>query len=291
LKSIADAKGNVLKNRQNYEKLMKEVDALKDALIKAEKDEINQPENKKLQQVTRKCSENFNGAQTKAKSAESAYKTSVEKTNEELNTFKSERMPAVLEQMQALETERWNYLLSIVKSYKSIQEVLPTSYQKELTEIQTFIEAANIDNDIKEIITTCKKEKDEDKVEFVVFKSKHEDLNTPTTSDTTTTSSTSSSSSSSTSSSSSSSSSSEKKVEKPKETSKEKETDNKDGSTFGTQTAEEQIQSQQKEAVKPTESKESAEEKRKKEEANKQKASEVKANLFGNLDDEKDFFN
>lgn len=278
LKSLADAKSNVQKNRANYEKLWKDSDIAKDGLLKSEKDQVNQPENKKLEAITKKASENYNSALTKAKASDSAYRTSVDKTNEELNSFSTDKMPALLEQFQQLEQDRWNTLLGIVKSFKSIQESLPTVIQKEVDELQTVIDSANFENDIAELITSAKKEKDEDKLEFVAFKSKHE----PETSYSTTSITPSISATASTSTSTSTTTSTNKS-----------ETPNPLNSTFSTQTAEDRLEQQEKSKVPEKSEKEIEEEnaaKKKKEEENKKKAEAVKANLFGGEEDETGMF-
>lgn len=177
IKSLVDAKANAAKNRAAYEKLMKDSDAAKDALIKAEKDEIAQPDNKKLQAVTKKATEAYQGLIAKGKTAETAYKTSVEKTNEELASFKSDKMPATLQQFQTWEQERWSALLAAVTSFKTIEETLPSTFEKYVTELQTLIDDTKLDSDLQEIVTACKNAKEEESIEFVQFKSKHEDDN------------------------------------------------------------------------------------------------------------------
>jgi len=163
-----------LKNRQNYEKLMKESDLAKDAFIKAEKDEINQPEKKNLQAVTKKASQNYNQITEKAKAAEGLYKSSTQKTNEDIDSFKKDKMPSVLEQFQKYEEDRWATLLNVVKTFKGFEENLPSSYEKYSKDLETAIDAADMHADFKELVETFKKDKEEEKVEFVQFKSKHE---------------------------------------------------------------------------------------------------------------------
>lgn len=292
IKSLADNKANVQKNKANYEKLWKDTDSAKDAVIKAEKDEINQPDNKKLNAVTKKATENFNSAMSKAKSSESAYQTSVDKFNEELNSFKSDKMPQILEQFQQWEQDRWSTLLGIVKSFATIQETLPASVQKGIDDLQVIVEAANFESDIKELVSVCKKEeKDEENIQFTPYKSKHEDIvtsdsapkptttSTPSTTTTTTTTTTSAPSTST-----STSSSTTSTTPTPLTT------------AFSTQTAEEKIEEQNKAKEKEKEKEETKEQKEarlKKIEDDKKKADEVKAKLFGSLDndeDEKDMF-
>jgi hypothetical protein len=52
--AIAEAKSNVAKAKGSYEGAMKEAELAKDAFVKCEKDEVNSPDDKKLQQLTRK---------------------------------------------------------------------------------------------------------------------------------------------------------------------------------------------------------------------------------------------
>jgi len=265
LKTLSEARSNAIKNRANYEKLMKESDLAKDALIKAEKEEISQPEKKNLQQATKRASENYTSINTKAKAQETAYKSSVEKANEELNSFQNEKMPALLEQFQVWETDRWNTLITTVTTYKSSQETLPASFGDQITEIALILENANLENDLKELITSCKKDKDEEILEYVVFKSKHEEeTNKPK---------------------------QEVKVETKAETAKVETTkvENKpleivEESNFSNQTAQEKIIAETPKIKEETP--EEIAEKTRKAEENKKKAEAAKTTLFGKLDDD-----
>jgi len=171
-------------------------------------------------------------------------------------------MPAVLELLQSWEQERWNLLIGIVKSYKTIQDSLPGSLEKQASELQSVIDKSNLEEDLKEVIANCKKEKEDEKLEYVQYKSKHEDVvsatsSAPSTSSTSTTA----------------PDPSPAVVEKSKE------------SSFSSQTAEEKIESQKN--AKPVED-EAAKlaEKKKKEEESKKKAESAKSDLFGSDKDE-----
>jgi hypothetical protein len=76
---------------------MKDAELAKDQLVKAEKDEINMPDDKKLQQATRKASQKFHDCMEKAKSLDATYQTSVKKANETIQTFQTDHMPKVLD--------------------------------------------------------------------------------------------------------------------------------------------------------------------------------------------------
>eukprot|EP01114_Cavostelium_apophysatum_P008491 TRINITY_DN2101_c0_g1_i1.p1 TRINITY_DN2101_c0_g1~~TRINITY_DN2101_c0_g1_i1.p1 ORF type:complete len:445 (-),score=170.84 TRINITY_DN2101_c0_g1_i1:19-1239(-) len=276
IKNYKDLKETAVKNKANYERMMKDSDAAKDALIKAEKDEINQPENKRLAQVTKKASENYNGASTKAKQAEGVYKTSVEKFNEELAAFKAEKMPPILEQLNQWEQDRWNTLLSVVKSYATIEQLLPPSFEKQSSELQSVIDAANVDADLRELVSGSKndKEKEEEDLEFVQFKSKHEDSEPAKPAEP-------SKPAESTKSAEPTKSEPTKAAEPTK-----KEMESKEESTFSTQTAEEKIEKAKAEPVKPKAPAVSAEQQA----DQKKKAEAAKAALFGSAGDEDNMF-
>jgi len=175
-KSVMDAKANVLRAKDFYERSMKELDQAKEALMKAEKDEVNQPENKKLQPITKKAAQKTAEMNDKAKKLEVAYQQSVTKTNEEIETYKKERMPIVLDQLQKWEQDRWNTLLTSIRTFKTIQEAIPPILENYTKEIGTLVEAANIDEDFKEFIDANKKESTVENVEFVAFKSKFTEI-------------------------------------------------------------------------------------------------------------------
>jgi chemotaxis protein histidine kinase CheA len=175
IKTVADAKGAVAKNKENCEKLVKESEKAKEALMKAEKDEINQPDNKKLQPVTRKASHNYNQAVDKVKAADQAYQASVKKANEELDSFRKEKMPVVLEQFQKFEEERWNTMLSSVRTYKNLYLALPPAISDYIgKDLNGLIENAKIDEDLTEFVKATKKEEKVEVIEYTPIKSKYD---------------------------------------------------------------------------------------------------------------------
>jgi len=176
LKAVADAKLNVAKAKDAYEKVMKEIDAAKDAHIKAEKDEAAQPDKKNLPPITKKAAERLGLAVGKKEAALTAYSSAVTKANEEVSGFRTERMPQVLEALQVWEEDRWNALLGALKTFRGLAESVPTGIDEQLKDVVTAFDAANIDEDFNEVITSLKKEtKDDQVIEVVVFKSKHGD--------------------------------------------------------------------------------------------------------------------
>jgi hypothetical protein len=76
---------------------MKEIDVAKEQLLKCEKDEINQPDNKKLQISTKKASQKYNELTEKGKTFDVTYQSAVKKANEELESFRKDKMPEILE--------------------------------------------------------------------------------------------------------------------------------------------------------------------------------------------------
>jgi len=78
-KTLEDQIANVARTKDNYEKLMKGSELLKDALVKCEKDEVNQPDNKKFKDNTKRASEAYNQSVEKGKKAEDEYQTAVKK--------------------------------------------------------------------------------------------------------------------------------------------------------------------------------------------------------------------
>jgi len=176
LKVISDAKATVAKNREACEKLVKESEKAKEVLMKAEKDEINQPDNKKLQPATRKASHNYNQIAEKVKAADQQYQASVKKANEDMDSFRKEKMPAVLEQFQKWEEDRWNTLLGSVRIFKTLGLAVPPALTDLLgKELNTLIDNAKIDEDFSEFVKATKK--DEAKVEvfeYTPIKSKYD---------------------------------------------------------------------------------------------------------------------
>jgi len=175
LQNVSAAKANVAKAKAEYERLMKETDSAKEKLIKAEKDELNQPENKKLPPITKKASQTWIQSKEKAKSLEASYQAAVKKANEELEAFRSERMPAIVENLQKWEEDRWNTLLASVKALKLAQESVPVLLEQHNKDLMTNYEAANIEEDFREFIETNKKPDIDETFEFVPFKSKYEE--------------------------------------------------------------------------------------------------------------------
>jgi len=174
VKNLADSRSNSQKAKASYEKMMKEGDTAKDAFFKAEKDEVNQPENKKLQVVTKKASQQHTQIMEKAKSLETQYKSSVQKANEDLEQFKSKQMPTVVDQLGKWDEERWNLLLGAAKSFVTIQEPIPPVITKQIEELNGIFDSANINDDFKEFVEANSKKDKEEPLEFVAFKSKHE---------------------------------------------------------------------------------------------------------------------
>lgn len=175
-KIVGDAKGNAAKAKDNYEKLMKQLDAAIDTLKKAEKDELAAPDNKKLPPLTKKAGQAVEQLREKSKAADSAYQSAVTKANEEITSFRNEKMPIVLDNLQALEEERWNIVLNSVRQFKSAQEVVPTGLSEFTEELNGIAEVASIEGDFTEFINSNKKDKEADALlEYAPFKSKHED--------------------------------------------------------------------------------------------------------------------
>jgi len=175
IKTVNDAKGAVVKNRENCDKLVKEADKAKEALMAAEKAEINQPDNKKLQPVTRKASHNHIQAVEKAKAADQVYQQSVKKANEELDSFRKEKMPAVLEQFQKWEEDRWNTLLASVRTYKNLYMAVPGVISDYIgKDLNGLIDNAKIDEDLTEFVKATKKEEKVEVIEYTPIKSKYE---------------------------------------------------------------------------------------------------------------------
>jgi len=175
LQNVSAAKANVAKAKAEYERIMKETDSAKEKLIKAEKDESSQPDNKKLPPITKKASQTWIQSREKAKSLESSYQAAVKNANEELEAFRSERMPTIVENLQKWEEERWNTLLASVKALKLAQESVPVLLEQHNKDLITNYEAANIEEDFREFIETNKKPDIDESFEFISFKSKYED--------------------------------------------------------------------------------------------------------------------
>jgi len=175
VKVVQDAKGNVAKNKENCEKLVKQSEKAKEALAKAEKDEINQPDNKKLQPATRKASHEYNQAADKVKAADQTYQASVKKANEDLDSFRKEKMPSVLEQLQKWEEDRWNTLLSSVRTYKNLAMTIPPAISDHIgKDLNTLIENAKIDEDFTEFVKATKKDDKPEVIEYTQIKSKYD---------------------------------------------------------------------------------------------------------------------
>jgi len=212
LKNVADAKAAVKRNKEEYEKLMKAADLAKEQLLKAEKDEVNQPENKKLPPITKKAQQTFVQAKDKAKAQETAYQNAVKKVNEEIETARNERMPTVFDSIQKWEEERWNTLLQSMRTFRSLQEVVPNVLDQQVKDLASVYANASIEDDFREFIEANKKGAEpEESFEFVPYKSKFEN---------------------------------EEKKEAPKETVSEA------PSTFSTQTAEEKLEKKSEEQKK-----------------------------------------
>jgi len=172
LKVLVESKQNALKSRTNYENAMKESDSAKDELLQAEKNEINMPEKKNLQQITRRASQKFNDSFEKGKKLELIYQSSVKKYNEELELYQTKNLPNILEQFQKLETERWNLLVESLKSYNTLQQDLFPSMEDDLINLTKIIEETNIEEDYKDFVEANIKET-ESLLQFVPYKSKY----------------------------------------------------------------------------------------------------------------------
>jgi hypothetical protein len=128
---LKDARTNAVRTKDTYEKAMQATAQAYEQFKKAEKDDINQPDNKKLKEATKKVICNyyffyyyyfssfcfivslfqqltcfywknqahasFISLKEKAVSSDQAYQTAVKKANDEIESFKSEKMPSVLE--------------------------------------------------------------------------------------------------------------------------------------------------------------------------------------------------
>jgi len=176
LKSVADAKAAVQKHKAEYEKLMKASDVAKEQLMKAEKDEINQPDNKKLPPITKKASTTLIQSKDKAKQQEQTYQVAVKKANEETEANRKERMPAVFENVQKWDEDRWNTLLATVRQLRTLQDAIPAVHEVQSKELADVYENANIEADFREFIDANKKASEpEETYEFVAYKSKYED--------------------------------------------------------------------------------------------------------------------
>jgi len=246
LKAVSDARANVARSKQEYERWMKEADVAKEQLLKAQKDETSQPDNKKFPPITKKAVEKLSQVKAKAKSQEEIYQNMVTKTNEELQTHRSEKMPVVLESLQKWEEERWNILLNSVKLYKSLQEVVPQILDQQAKDLISHYETADIEGDFRDFINSNKKEEIplDDTVEFVAFKSKYpedEESLVP--------------------------------VEEKKEESKKKEEVKEEPKKEEPKKVEEKVEKKAPEQTKHEEVKKEAE---------KKKSDDLKANLFGN---------
>jgi len=175
VQNFVAAKANVARAKAEYERLMKETDSAKEKLIKAEKDETTQPDNKKLPPITKKASQTWIQCRDKAKIQETSYQAAVKKANEESEAYRSERMPSSLENLQKWEEDRWNTLLSSVKALKLVQEAVPVVLEQQTKDLIINYEGANIEEDFRDFIDANKKPEVEETFEFVAFKSKYED--------------------------------------------------------------------------------------------------------------------
>jgi len=249
LKTVSDAKANVVKHKSEYEKLMKAADVAKEQLMKAEKDEINQPDNKKLAPITKKASTNLIQAKDKAKQQEQTYQSAVKKANEEVEATRKERLPAVLENVQKWDEDRWNTLLASVKQLKTLQDAVPSVIETQNKDLADVYESANIEADIREFIDANKKATEtEETIEFVAYKSKYEDE--------------------------------EKKEPLP-------EAPAPTTSDFSTKTAEEKLQAVEPQKSEEEKKKE-REELEARKEAERKKTADIKSNLFGSSDADDD---
>jgi len=260
VKIVADAKASVVRNKGEYERLMKETDVIKEQLIKAEKDQQNSPDNKKLPPITKRAAERWSQGKDKAKALESSYQMAVKKGNEELEVYRSEKMPSVLENLQKWEEERWNVLLSSVRTFKTIQEAVPVVIDTQTKELVNNYEAADIEADFREFINSNKKEEiplTEDNLEFVQFKSKFPDDEE------------------------------EKKEETPVEKKEEpkKVEEKKEPKKVEEKKEPKKVEEKKEEPKKVEEKKEEPKEDDGKKEAERKKNEELKANLFGDSSD------
>jgi len=178
IKGANDAKVNVARAKAEYERLMKEADTAKEQLLKAEKDESSQPDNKKLPPITKKAAEKLSLSRTKSKAQEVVYQNLVTKTNEELESHRVEKMPVIHEALQKWEEDRWNTLLNSVKMYKLLQEVVPQILDQQAKDLVSNYETADIEADFRDFINANKKDEislTDENVEFIPFKSRYPD--------------------------------------------------------------------------------------------------------------------
>jgi len=176
LKTVSDAKAAVARHKAEYEKLMKAADAAKEQVLKSEKDEINQPENKKIPPITKKLQQNFTQAKEKAKQQETLYQAAVKKANDDIEANRAERMPAVLESVQKWEEDRWNTLLSSIRQIQTFQATVPSTLEPHNKELGDVVDNASLENDFREFIdANAKTTETEEPFEFIQYKSKFEE--------------------------------------------------------------------------------------------------------------------
>jgi len=171
---LEDQIANVARTKDNYEKLMKWSELLKDALVKCEKDEVNQPDNKKFKDNTKRASEAYNQSVEKGKKAEDEYQTAVKKANEEIDSYKTKNMPAVLEKFQKWQESRWNITVNAVKKYAALEsETFPTSIETYVNDLKESASKASIEEDFKQFVDANKKDQTVALFSFVKFVGKY----------------------------------------------------------------------------------------------------------------------
>jgi len=175
--SLKESRLNVAKTKDTYEKTMQATAAAFEQFKKAEKDEINQPDKKNLKDLTKKANANWIQLKEKITASESAYQAAVKKCNEEIESFKVEKMPGVLDDFQKWEEERYSTLLNTLKTIEKLeQQFVPAGITAYATEISEAIKSVNIDADFKESVETAKHESELGQpVEFVPSKVKIDD--------------------------------------------------------------------------------------------------------------------
>jgi len=173
LKNLADAKAVSSRAKAAFDASMKEAEVAQDQFEKAEKDEINQPDNKKLKPITQRVSAKFDQCKTKARSLDTSYRETIKKANDELEKFIKDNMPNVLNQFHKWEEDRWNILFNSTKNYVNLQENIPAALNDYVSELRTILNNSKIESDFKEFIEAASKESKEEKpLEYVPYAGK-----------------------------------------------------------------------------------------------------------------------
>jgi len=177
VKGAIDAKNAASKAKDFYEKAMKESELAMDAFLKAESEEVSQPDLKRLKEVTKRASQKQKQLEEKAKTLETAYQSAINFANSELENFYSNKIPEIIEKLQTIEEDHWNLLLSSVQIYSNCHSALPDVFTNQITELNSIIEVANLDSDFKEFVSSNQKDRDSqstlEPIEFISYKGKY----------------------------------------------------------------------------------------------------------------------